>query len=68
MLNIPGDIQKMIEKYMQMFQSPEKALEFFQEFYKSYVDPNMWQDFVKKYMDMFQGYLNIFSSSDNKKK
>ena len=47
MLNIPGDIQKMIEKYMQMLQSPEKALEFFQEFYKSYVDPNMWQDFVK---------------------
>jgi len=68
-MNIPGDIQKMIEKYMQMFQNPEKALEFFQEFYKSYVDPAMWQDFMKKYLDMFQGCFNIFgSTSDNKKK
>jgi F0F1-type ATP synthase delta subunit len=44
-------------KMMEMMSNPSKMMEMMSDFMKNYVNPSVWQDFMKKYMEMFTGFM-----------
>lgn len=54
-----GNMQEMMKKSMEMMGDPTKMMGMMQDMMKNYVNPDMWQDFMKKYMDMWNGFMNM---------
>jgi hypothetical protein len=56
MMNM-DNIQEMMKKSMEMMSNPSKMMEAMNDFMKNYVNPTVWEDFMKKYMELLNSFM-----------